>query len=63
MDRLDEMISNGIYIIDALIALRRITKSGCCNTCGVIKECTYKPKPGEIVRYNCPFYEEEDQEE
>ena len=29
--------------------------AGDCNTCKN-RECGYKPKLGEMVRYNCPFY-------
>jgi len=56
MTRLDEAIASIAYILDTLIAYRRIEESGNCNNCGR-KPCEYSPNPGEQVRYNCPFYE------
>lgn len=56
MSRLDDVISDVEYILDVLIAYSRITLSGCCNTCINQKKCGYAPKPGALVRYNCPFY-------
>ena len=32
-----------------------------CNTCGK-KNCEYMPKPGELVRINCPLWAVEEQE-
>ena len=57
--RLDTAISNVAYILDALRAYREIVDSGDCNRCGKKKGCEYVPKPGQLVRYNCPFYEQE----
>ena len=56
MSRLDDTISNMAYILDTLMAYRRIVQSGDCNSCAVSKNCKYVPKLGEQVRYNCPFY-------
>ena len=58
MSRLDDVISNVAYILDTLMAYRNIVDSGDCNRCGK-KTCEYAPKPGQLVRYNCPFYEQE----
>ena len=55
MRRLDDAISNVSYILDTLMAYRDIIESGCCHDCGN-KPCEYSPKPGQLVRYNCPFY-------
>lgn len=57
MARLDDVISNVAYILDSLMALRNIYESGCCNNCKGVNGCRYKPKLGQLVRYNCPFYE------
>lgn len=43
------------YILDCLMSYRDIVNSGDCNTCAQ-KNCTYKPKPGQLVRYNCFLY-------
>ena len=56
MSRLDETISTVAYILDTLMAYRNIVETGDCNRCGK-KECDYIPDPGQMVRYNCPFYE------
>lgn len=56
MNRLDNAISEMAYILDTLIAYRRIVQSGDCNSCSASKNCKYVPKLGEPVRCNCPFY-------
>ena len=57
MSRLDDAISNTAYILDSLMALRNIYETGrSCNECNVTAVCPYCPKPGQQVRYNCPFY-------
>ena len=57
MSRLDDTISDVAYILDTLMAYRNIAQRGCCNTCEKQKKCEYAPKPGELVRYNCPLFE------
>lgn len=57
MSRLDESISTVAYVLDALKAHREIVNSGCCNDCRYVNKCKYAPKPGQLVRYNCPHYE------
>lgn len=57
MSELDDSIANITYILDSLMALRDIYESGCCNDCWKVKGCEYVPKVGQMVRYNCPFYE------
>lgn len=52
---LEELIKQKYYEIDCLKALDKIVKSGNCNTCKKVK-CEYSPKPGQLVRYNCPHY-------
>ncbi len=56
MSRLDDAISQTAYMLDCLMALRNIYNSGSCNDCGNEICCKYKPEPGQMVRYNCPFY-------
>ena len=58
MDRLNKAISDVAYILDSLILLRQIQQKGDCNICKN-RDCEYKPKAGQIVRYNCPFYKVE----
>jgi len=55
MSRLDEAIADVGYILDVLKCHRSIVESGSCNDCK--RDCGYMPKPGELVRYNCPFHE------
>ena len=57
-DRLNKTISDITYILDSLILLKQIQNTGDCNVCKN-KECKYKPKVGQMVRYNCPFYKAE----
>jgi hypothetical protein len=61
MSGLDETISDVGYILDALVLLRNIMDAGDCNVCAH-KDCEYVPKPGQMVRYNCPFYKAEEEE-
>lgn len=56
MSRLDEAISNVAYILDTLMAYRNVENSGNCNNCTKRVGCEYAPKAGQMVRYNCPFY-------
>ena len=56
MSRLDDAIGDIAYILDTLMAYRNIVDSGDCNRCGKKKTCEFVPKPGQLVRYNCPFY-------
>lgn len=56
MSNLDNAIKDVAYILDSLMALRNIYQTGSCNDCGAVKTCEYVPKPGQMVRYNCPFY-------
>lgn len=62
ISRLDDTISDVAYILDTLMAYRNIANSGDCNRCGKKKTCKYAPKPGQLVRYNCPFYKRTDDE-
>ena len=39
MGRLEEIISDIDYILDALISLRNIVKNGSCNDCKKKKDC------------------------
>ena len=62
MNKLDDAIANTAYILDCLRNLRSIYETGDCNNCEA-KDCIYKPEVGQRVRYNCPFYEKEDDNE
>jgi len=57
--RLDEAIAQTAYVLDCLRSLKTIWESGDCNNCGIKNKCEYVPYPGEQVRYNCPFYEDD----
>ena len=60
MDRLDEVIAEVAYVLDTLMAYRNIQIAGkTCNECGVKNICELVPKPGELVRMNCPLWVEE----
>ena len=55
MNKLDKTIADVAFILDNLTLLRQIQSTGDCNIC-INKDCGYKPKIGQMVRYNCPFY-------
>ena len=57
MSRLDDAIKDVRYILDVLVAYSEMVESGCCNDCKKKSECEYCPGLGQLVRYNCPFYE------
>jgi hypothetical protein len=63
MTRLDGAIKDITYVLDVLMAYRNIVKSGDCNECEKKKVCKYAPKPGHLVRYNCPFFAKEGEKE
>lgn len=56
MNNLDEAIKNTAYVLDCLMAYRNVLKTGDCNRCKN-RDCGYVPKVGQMVRYNCPFYQ------
>lgn len=64
MSRLDDAIANVAYILDVMMAYRNIIESGCCNDCAHRNakpfSCEHMPKAGQLVRYNCPFYERQE---
>ena len=59
MSRLDDVIADVAYILDTLMAYRNIAETGNCNICKN-KDCQWKPKLGQLVRYNCPHYKAEE---
>lgn len=59
MSRLDDAISDVAYILDTLMAYRNVVESGSCNNCGTQKICPIRPEWGQLVRYNCPLYVKE----
>jgi len=61
MKRLDEAIAGAACVLDALVTYRRIVESGCCKNCKN-KSCGYVPDPGQLVRYNCPFFKRGEQD-
>ncbi len=61
MSRLDKAIADVAYVLDCMMAYRQIARTGNCNDCGY-KKCTLKPEPGQLVRYNCPFYTKKEEQ-
>lgn len=61
MNRLNKAIADVAYILDTLMAFRDIAKTGNCGTCNDM-ECRYRPRPGQVVVFNCPFYEAGDKD-
>ena len=60
-DKLHDTISTIAYVLDILTAYRNIISTGDCNRCANTKDCGYCPEPGQLVRYNCPFFSPVDQ--
>lgn len=56
MTTLDALIKQKAYELDSLRLLRTILESGDCNGCDRKDGCPLQPKPGQLVRYNCPHY-------
>ena len=52
---LDETLDNLKCIKSDLWMLREIMSLPNCNDCKR-KDCSYKPKWGEHIRYNCPLH-------
>ena len=57
MTKIDQLISQAYYQADSLRLLKNILESGDCNTCKKRLTCKYCPEWGQMVRYNCPFFE------
>ena len=58
MSRLTNLMEEKPYEFECLMAYKQIIESGSCNDCK-LSDCQYRPKLGELVRYNCPFYVKE----
>lgn len=52
-----ECASDHRQLMEWLKALKEIWDSGDCNDCLHSKNCTIRPKLGQMVRYNCYQYE------
>ena len=55
-DKLDEIMHDMNYALECLKVYRDITMTGNCNICKSKSDCKYKPKLGELIRFNCPLY-------
>ena len=61
MDKLNESILYMTYITECLMTYRDIQNVGKnCNICDK-KNCKYRPEWGELIRFNCPLFNEEDE--
>lgn len=57
-----DLAENAQQTHDWLCLLRDILNSGDCNDCKNKNSCSIAPKPGQQVRYNCAFYQNEKDE-
>lgn len=55
-----EIVKALYYIIDCVNFFDRVSKLPCCNTCGKLKDCEYRPEWGDQTRINCPLWEKEE---
>ena len=58
----DEEIAIKNYELGILHTYKNIVDSGDCNVCKCKGTCTYVPQPGQLVRYNCPHFKREDEQ-
>ena len=58
MSNLDEVISNLSNVLDYLRDYQDIQELPTCNDCADSR-CFYRPKPGQMVRFNCPLWQSE----
>ena len=49
------------HIIDTIDFYELMERTPNCNTCGKQANCAIVPAPGQQVRYNCAFYEAEEE--
>lgn len=47
------------FIEDCMLFYRRMKDLPTCNDCARKNDCEYVPGWGELVRYNCPHWEKE----
>lgn len=45
------------------VCSKDLLSKGNCNECGGKENCTYRPRPGETVRANCPLWRGSQKEE
>lgn len=61
--RLDDLIKDPTKDLEFtksyLQAYKNIIATGCCNECADRKTCMKRPEWGQLVRYNCMFFERE----
>ena len=51
------------YLGDCVRFTESVRKQPCCNSCGKIKTCEYRPEWGEPTRINCPLWSREGESE
>lgn len=58
MFKLEELVKDMSYISSCLKSYEEILNLPNCQNCGKIGSCEYAPEWGQLVRYNCPLWEE-----
>ena len=59
IERMQKYLGENRQLAEWLKALKEIWDSGDCNDCLHQKNCTIRPKLGQLVRFNCYQYERE----
>lgn len=59
----DKLRKTLLYLADVLVTVDTMKQTPNCNDCGVKRECPYAPEWGAHVRYNCPLWRAEKDEE
>lgn len=55
----EELAKTLIYLADCVRLAESISTQPCCNSCGSLKECEYRPDWGDNTRINCPLWRAE----
>lgn len=58
-ENINDVIRMLYSVADTLRYAMEIISLNDCNTCNR-EECSYKPKPGQMVRINCPHWIEKE---
>lgn len=45
-----------LWLADMLLYAEKTMDACDCNNCGKWMRCEYLPKPGQLVRINCPLW-------
>lgn len=59
----DTLAKTLFYLADCVRFTESIMSKPCCNSCGKLEYCEYRPEWGAPTRINCPLWVEERRED